>query len=95
MRFEERGERSGVEERIARREAKASLLDSVTREVGRFQKTLPTSDKQRLSDYLEDIREIERRIQNATKSNTMSPDAQVPAQGLSGVTMFPWSSVVA
>jgi len=72
------GDGGTPEERIARREAKASLLDSVTREVSRFQKMLPSADRQRLADYLDDIREIERRIQNASKATVASPDAQVP-----------------
>ena len=72
------GDGSNPQERVARREAKASILDSVTREVSRFQKTLPGNDRNRLNDYLEDIREIERRIQNATKSTMPMPDMEVP-----------------
>ena len=72
------GDGGNPQERIDRREAKASLLDSVTHEVSRFEKTLPGADRNRLHDYLEDIREIERRIQNAAKTNLATPDADIP-----------------
>ena len=52
-------------ERRARREESRSLLDSVTGQIASLQTDLPPSDRRRLSQYLEDIREIERRIQRA------------------------------
>ncbi len=73
------GDGSTPDERAARRKARASLLDAVTNEVSRLNRTLPSTDKARLDEYLEDIREIERRLQNVAKSNQVSPDAQVPA----------------
>jgi len=72
------GDGSTPEERAARKQAKASLLDGVTGEVARLKKTLPGADRGRLDDYLEDIREIERRLNNAAKASEQSPDAQVP-----------------
>jgi len=72
------GDGSTPEERAARKQAKASLLDGVTGEVARLKKTLPGNDRGRLDDYLEDIREIERRLNNAAKASDQSPDAQVP-----------------
>ena len=72
------GDGSSPEERVARREAKASILDSVTREVSRLQRLLPGSDRNRLNEYLEDIREIERRIQNSAKATMQSPNIDVP-----------------
>jgi hypothetical protein len=56
-------------ERRARREESRSLLDSVTGQIASLQKDLPASDRRRLSQYLEDIREIERRIQRADAAN--------------------------
>jgi hypothetical protein len=53
------------EERRARREESRSLLDSVTGQIASLQKDLPASDRRRLSQYLEDVREIERRIQRS------------------------------
>ncbi len=72
------GDGSNPQERSERRKAQASLLDAVTQEVARLNKSLPGSDRTRLNEYLEDIREIERRLQNVTKSTDVSPDAKVP-----------------
>jgi hypothetical protein len=72
------GDGSTPEERAARKQAKASLLDGVTGEVARLRKTLPGSDRGRLDDYLQDIREIERRLNNAAKAYEQSSDSQVP-----------------
>ena len=72
------GDGSTPEERAARKQAEASLLDGVTGEVARLKRTLPGGDRGRLDDYLEDIREIERRLNNAAKASDQSPDAQVP-----------------
>ena len=54
-----------AEERRARKELQASILDSVVAEVGTLERGLGASDKARLEDYLQSIREIERRIQLA------------------------------
>src|SRR6266849_210462 len=72
------GDGSNPQERLARKQAKASLLDAVTSEVARLNRTLPGTDRTRLNEYLEDIREIERRLQNVAKSTDESPEAQVP-----------------
>jgi hypothetical protein len=72
------GDGGNAKERQARKQARASLLDAVTREVARLNSHLPGTDRTRLNEYLEDIREIERRLQNVAKSADQSPDAQVP-----------------
>jgi Protein of unknown function (DUF1552) len=72
------GEGGSAQERVARKEAKVSLLDAVTHEVARLNRTLPGTDRTRLNEYLEDIREIERRLKNVAKSADLSPEAQVP-----------------
>jgi hypothetical protein len=72
------GDGSNPRERLARRQAKASLLDAVTHEVDRLNRSLSATDRTRLDEYLEDIREIERRLQNVAKAGDTSPDAQVP-----------------
>ena len=67
-------------ERRARREESRSLLDSVTGQIASLQKDLPASDRRRLSQYLEDVREIERRIQRseaAARSDVALPDLPV------------------
>jgi hypothetical protein len=50
------------EERRARKQLQASILDSVVAEVASLERGLGPSDRARLDDYLQDIREIERRI---------------------------------
>lgn len=72
------GDGSNPKERLARKRAQASLLDAVTQEVARLNKTLPGSDRTRLNEYLDDIREIERRLKNVSKSTDAAPDAKVP-----------------
>src|SRR5206468_4184813 len=72
------GDGSNAKERAARKQARASLLDAVTLEVARLNNSLPATDRTRLNEYLEDIREIERRLSNVTKSAADSPAIEVP-----------------
>ena len=55
------------QERVARRQTQASILDSVAAEVGALQRGLGAADRARIDDYLSDLREIERRIALAQK----------------------------
>jgi hypothetical protein len=74
------GDGSTDAQRRARREQSISLLDSVMNQVAGLQKDLPASDRTRLTQYLEEVREIERRIQKAakqTKSDVALPEAPV------------------
>jgi len=57
------------QERAARRQQRSSILDSVTKSMGRFKKDLGPGDKARLEEYETDIREIERRLDLAKKSS--------------------------
>src|SRR5688572_22249866 len=71
-------------ERRARRRDTQSLLDSVMEQVATLHKDLPPGDRRRLDQYLEDVREIERRIQRAeasARTDVTLPDvpAGVPA----------------
>jgi len=70
------GEGSTAEDRVARRQQSRSLLDSVTNEIASLNKELPPSDRGRMGDFLDDVREIERRIQKA--ENQTSKDVKVP-----------------
>src|SRR5213595_2790585 len=72
------GDGTNAQERQARKQAKASLLDAVTLEVARLNNSLPATDRTRLNEYLEDIREIERRLSNVARSAEASPAAEVP-----------------
>jgi hypothetical protein len=72
------GDGSNAEERAARKQATASLLDAVSLEIARLNSKLPATDRATLHEYLEDIREIERRLGNVAKSADASPNAEVP-----------------
>jgi hypothetical protein len=61
------GDGANDAQRKARRQESRSLLDSVMDQVTSLKKELPAGDRGRLTDYLEDVREIERRIQKAEK----------------------------
>ena len=56
------GDGSTAEQRAARREEARSLLDSVMDEASSLQRTLPAADRARIDRYLNDVREVERRI---------------------------------
>ena len=71
------GEGSTPEERLARKQQSHSLLDSVTKEIASLNMELPASDRARMADYLDDVREIERRIQKAEEQTPK--DLKVPA----------------
>ena len=66
---------SGAERR-ARREESRSLLDSVMDQVAALQKDLPPGDRRRLTQYLDDVREVERRIERA--ESRVSENLELP-----------------
>src|SRR5436309_12953124 len=70
------GDGSTDAERRARRGQSLSLLDSVMGEVNSLQKKLPAGDRSRVDQYLNDVREIERRIEKAGQQ--VSDDLKVP-----------------
>lgn len=80
------GDGSTAEERSARLTLKKSLLDSVTEEVGKLQRRLPSEDRYRLERYLEDVREIERRLQLTAASDL--EDMSVPDKPLGVPSSF-------
>ncbi len=63
--------------RRARREQSLSLLDSVMGDVNSLNKKIPATDRSRVEQYLNDLREIERRIEKAGQQ--VSSDLNVPA----------------
>ena len=66
--------------RLARISRNASLLDSVTEEVARLKGRLASTDRTKLSGYLESVREVERRIQMAEEqSDRELPSVDKPA----------------
>lgn len=56
------GDGTNEAERNARRKESRSLLDSVMDQLGALKRQLPAGDRGRVNDYLDDVREIERRI---------------------------------
>jgi hypothetical protein len=61
------GDGSTDAERQARRAQSKSLLDSVIRQVATLNADLPAADRARLGDYLDEVREVERRVQNVDR----------------------------
>jgi hypothetical protein len=62
--------------RRARREQSMSLLDSVMGDVNALNKRIPAGDRARVEQYLNDLREIERRIEKVGQQ--VSSDLNVP-----------------
>lgn len=58
-----------TEERMARRQSRRSILDFVAKEMGSLKRDLGAEDQRRIERYLEDIREVERRIQRVEARN--------------------------
>jgi hypothetical protein len=68
------------EDRQARRKEDRSILDTITHAVARLREDLGPSDRARLEGYLDDVREVERRIQKIEQYNVDNPDArELPA----------------
>ena len=64
--------------RQARLRRQGSLLDSVLDKVHRLEGRLDRSDRTKLGEYLDSVREIERRIQNAETSGRELPVVESP-----------------
>ncbi len=67
------GTGGSAEDRAARREVNKSILDTISHDVARLKGDLDAADRRRLNDYLENIREIERRIQMIEQYNSSHP----------------------
>jgi hypothetical protein len=63
------GDGATVEERLERIEQQRSILDAVTGQMKRLEGGLGASDRTRVAEYLDTVREIERRIQLSEKQN--------------------------
>ena len=71
---------AGGSDRRARLAAQAttSVLDYITGQVADLNRKLDASDRQRMERYLEDVREIERRIQKVEARNTSGEARELP-----------------
>jgi hypothetical protein len=65
-------------QRAARMRDERSMLDSVSAEARQLQRGLGTRDRQRVSEYLDNLREIERRIQRAESRNSTNVTLETP-----------------
>ena len=66
------------EERAARRKTTGSILDYITGRVSTLRRELNASDARRMEQYLENVREIERRIQRVEARNTSGEPRELP-----------------
>ncbi len=66
------------EERARRRRTHGSILDWVSQEVAGMSKDLSAADRRRVGQYLENVREIERRIQGVEARNTEGGERDLP-----------------
>ena len=66
------------QERAERRSEDRSILDWIREDMSRLRNTLGTADRARLSDYLEDIYEIERRIKRVEAQNSSGDARELP-----------------
>ncbi len=73
------GDGATPEQREARRRANASILDSILDKIDELEMGLGATDRARLDDYLEDVREIERRIQRVEATNASAVVRELPA----------------
>jgi len=67
------GEGGTSAERRAALRKRASLLDSFNEDIARLQRNLGAGDRARVSQYLETVREVERRIQKAEAATADKP----------------------
>jgi hypothetical protein len=66
------------EERAARRRTRRSILDFVATEMSSMKRTLGAEDRTRVDRYLEDIREVERRLQRVEARNSSGEPRDLP-----------------
>ena len=72
------GQGGSAEDRLARIEGDRSILDAVMKEATGLQAKVGPQDRLKLAEYLENVREIERRIQKA--SQQVDPNMKLPEQ---------------
>lgn len=72
------GAGNNAADRTARRKANQSILDWITGEVAGLKRELGAADRQRVDKYLEDVRELERRIQAVEKRNSSGEARELP-----------------
>jgi Protein of unknown function (DUF1552) len=74
------GDGGSREQRLARTKRTGSILDSVMKEAGMLSTSLGASDKSKLGEYLDSVRELEQRVQGSEKqsaTNIELPDRPI------------------
>jgi hypothetical protein len=66
------------EERAARRRTDRNILDWIGAEISRLRNTLGAGDRARLDSYLEDVKEVERRIRMVEARNSSGEERELP-----------------
>ena len=69
------GDGASPEERLRDRQRNASILDAVVGQLGAFKTSLGAGDKARIDTYVDNIRELERRIKIAMENAVKEPEA--------------------
>jgi hypothetical protein len=72
------GDGGTAEQRLSRKREDQSILDSIVEQTAGLKKGLPGTDRVRLDGYLEDIREIERRIKTVLDREALGGSQNVP-----------------
>jgi hypothetical protein len=67
------GEGGNADERKAALRKRASLLDAFNNDIARLKRNLGATDRDKVNQYLDTIREVERRIQRAEADATTNP----------------------
>jgi hypothetical protein len=72
------GDGGSAQQRLARRGQERSILDEIVAKVAKLGKDLDASDRNRLNNYLDNVREVERRIQKIEKQNSVAVTRELP-----------------
>ena len=67
------GDGASAADRAISKQRDRSILDSITGEIAQLKDSLPASDRTRVDEYVDDVREIERRIQKAERQSSDEP----------------------
>jgi hypothetical protein len=76
------GDGGSAAHQLAAARTKGSILDSAIGEMSKLQSRLGVSDRTKVSDYLDVLREVERRIQQTEAKNAISPLPEYERPGI-------------
>jgi len=71
------GDGGSAKDRLAELRKNRSILDWVTEDMSRLQRKVGAADRTKIDQYLDSVREVERRIQNAEQKGAASPLPQL------------------